>query len=193
MPSAQKINKVGTLLERLLFMAAAISDPWNYILILFFIGCAGAIFVTNQFWSSLMFAPNIVGTANATAAGWGNLGGGVTQIFLIAVLFNPFVSTGMSNDTAWRVAMIVPSILFVVCAVCMKLLCQDTPTKMRFDVADTCNSALARDVIRTAKNNVFRPRMPSAQQNTNVFWPVMPSAQQTISCFCPGCHPHSKK
>ena len=174
-------------------MAAAISDPWNYILILFFIGCAGAAFVTNQFWSSLMFAPNIVGTANATAAGWGNLGGGVTQIFLIAVLFNPFVSTGMSNDTAWRVAMIVPSILFVVCAVCMKLLCQDTPTKMRFDVADTCNSALARDVIRTAKNNVFRPRMPSAQQNTNVFWPVMPSAQQTISCFCPGCHPHSKK
>ena len=52
----------------------------------FFIGCAGATFVTNQFWCSLMFAPNVVGTANATAAGRGNLGGGVTQIFMMSVL-----------------------------------------------------------------------------------------------------------
>jgi len=121
---------LGTLLERfgpvnvqsclLLFgafwvaMSAAITDPWNYILIRFFIGCAGATFVTNQFWSSLMFAPNVVGTANATAAGWGNLGGGVTQIFMIAVLFNPFVDSGMSKDSAWRAAMIVPAVLFVI-------------------------------------------------------------------------------
>merc|ERR1719379_2033572 len=118
-------------------IASAISDPWNYILIRFFIGTAGATFVTNQFWSSMMFAPNVVGTANATAAGWGNLGGGVTQIFMIAILFNPFVAAGMSNNAAWRVAMIVPAILFVICAACMKLLCQDTPTKLRFDVADT--------------------------------------------------------
>ena len=56
-------------------MAATISAPWNYTLIRLFIGCAGATFVTNQFWCSLMFAPNVIGTANATAAGWGNLGG----------------------------------------------------------------------------------------------------------------------
>ena len=45
-------------------------------------GCHGATFVTNQFWCSLMFAPHVVGAANATATGWGNLGGGVTQIFM---------------------------------------------------------------------------------------------------------------
>merc|ERR1712232_1147116 len=118
-------------------VAAAISAPWNYILIRFFIGCAGATFVTNQFWCSLMFAPNIVGTANATAAGWGNLGGGVTQIFMIAILFNPFVDAGMSKNTAWRVAMFVPALAFVICAICIKWLCWDTPTKRRFDVADT--------------------------------------------------------
>ncbi|CAE7261391.1 NRT2.5, partial [Symbiodinium pilosum] len=60
--------------------AAGISAPWNYTMIRFFIGCAGATFVTNQFWCSLMFAPNVIGTANATAAGWGNLGGGATLL-----------------------------------------------------------------------------------------------------------------
>ncbi|CAE7517135.1 NRT2.5 [Symbiodinium pilosum] len=103
------------------FMAAAITAPWNYTLIRFFIGCAGATFVTNQFWCSLMFAPNVVGTANATAAGWGNLGGGVTQIFMMSVLFNPMVESGLEPNVAWRVSMVVPAIMFVICAVCMKL------------------------------------------------------------------------
>lgn len=150
---------MGTLLERfgpvnsqtalLLFgavwvaLAAAITAPWNFILIRIMIGTAGATFVTNQFWSSLMFAPNIVGTANATAGGWGNLGGGVTQIFMVAVLFNPFIDAGMSEDTAWRAAMIVPAVLFVLCAVGIKLLCWDTPTKKRFCASDTGKSSVS--------------------------------------------------
>merc|ERR1712187_1090490 len=134
-------------------VAAAISAPWNYILIRFFIGCAGATFVTNQFWCSLMFAPNVVGTANATAAGWGNLGGGVTQIFMIAVLFNPFVEAGMDEGTAWRVAMQVPAILFVCCAIGMKLLCQDTPSKLRFEPSDTGkNNASLWDYVEVLKD-----------------------------------------
>jgi nitrate/nitrite transporter NarK len=56
-------------------MAAVINAPSNYILSRFFIGCAGATFVIHHFWGSLMLAPNIVGTASACAAGWGNLGG----------------------------------------------------------------------------------------------------------------------
>merc|ERR1719313_3003441 len=80
------------------------------------IGCAGATFVTNQFWCSLMFAPNVVGTANATAAGWGNLGGGVTQIFMVWCLFKPFQAMNMSDDTAWRCSMIVPGIIFLLIA-----------------------------------------------------------------------------
>ncbi|OLP80221.1 Heat shock 70 kDa protein [Symbiodinium microadriaticum] len=114
-------------------MAAAITAPWNYTLIRFFIGCAGATFVTNQFWCSLMFAPNVVGTANATAAGWGNLGGGVTQIFMMSVLFNPMVASGMEPNVAWRVSMVVPAIMFVVCAICMKFMCWDMPTARNYD------------------------------------------------------------
>ena len=84
-----------------------------------------------------MFSANVVGTANATAAGWGNLGGGVTQIFMISVLFNPMVNSGMPADTAWRVAMIVPAVLFLICAAAMKFMCWDTPTAKRFDVSVT--------------------------------------------------------
>ncbi|CAE7247510.1 NRT2.5 [Symbiodinium sp. CCMP2592] len=118
-------------------MAAAITAPWNYTLIRFFIGCAGATFVTNQFWCSLMFAPNVVGTANATAAGWGNLGGGVTQVFMMSVLFNPMVASGLEPNVAWRVSMVVPAVMFVVCAVCMKLMCWDMPTARNYDPAVT--------------------------------------------------------
>jgi len=161
---------LGTLLERFgpvnvqaclltfgaiwVYAAAAISAPWNYTVIRFFIGCCGATFVTNQFWCSLMFAPNIVGTANATAAGWGNLGGGVTQVFMIVVLFNPFKSMGMEPDTAWRVSMVVPATLFLICAGTMKLLCWDTPTKKRFtvDVTGKTKDASMWDYVEALKD-----------------------------------------
>ena len=38
------------------------------------IGIAGGTFVMCEYWSSMMFAKEIVGTANAIVAGWGNLG-----------------------------------------------------------------------------------------------------------------------
>jgi NNP family nitrate/nitrite transporter-like MFS transporter len=150
---------LGTLLERFgpvnvqcilmtfgsfwVFMSALISADWNFILIRTFIGCAGATFVTNQFWCSLMFAPNVVGTANATAAGWGNLGGGVTQIFIVWCLFKPMTSSGIDANTAWRASMIVPACLFLVVAATMKMFCWDTPTKPRFETSDTGKTSKA--------------------------------------------------
>lgn len=37
-----------------------------------------------QYWCTAMFSPTVVGTANAFAGGWGNLGGGFTQLVRIA-------------------------------------------------------------------------------------------------------------
>lgn len=144
---------LGTLLERFgpvnvqsglltfgalwVLASTGISAEWNFILIRTMIGCAGATFVTNQFWCSLMFAPNVVGTANATAAGWGNLGGGVTQIFIVWCLFKPLQAMGLDSNAAWRTSMVVPGCLFLVIAIVMKLNCWDTPTKPRFNVSDT--------------------------------------------------------
>ena len=87
--------------------------------------------------------PKVAGTANATAAGWGNLGGGVTQIFIVRCLVKPFEAMGMDRNAAWRSAMVVPAFLFLAVAAGMKLKCQDTPTALRFTTADTSKATKA--------------------------------------------------
>ncbi|OLQ10895.1 Nucleoside-diphosphatase mig-23 [Symbiodinium microadriaticum] len=139
-------------------MVAAITASWNYALICFFIGCAGAMFVTNQFWCSLAFAPNVCVTANAIAAGWSSLGGGVTQIFMMLVLFSLTVASGMEPNIAWRVSMVVPAVMFVICAICMKLMCWDMPTARNHDPAVTGNAQRPSwwdyvDVLRDVRGN----------------------------------------
>ena len=44
----------------------------SFLLFRLAIGVIGASFVITQYHTSVMFAPNVVGTANATTAGWGN-------------------------------------------------------------------------------------------------------------------------
>jgi NNP family nitrate/nitrite transporter-like MFS transporter len=75
----------------------------------FFVGFGGSTFVMCQYWTSSMFTKEVVGTANAVVAGWGNLGGGVTQLFMGTFLFPLFKNSGMSADSAWRVSLLVPA------------------------------------------------------------------------------------
>jgi MFS transporter, NNP family, nitrate/nitrite transporter len=100
----------------------------NYSTFLLFrlaIGAIGASFVITQYHTSVMFAPNVVGTANAAAAGWGNLGGGVTQI-VMPLLFAGFVSLGVGAWWGWRMAMFVPGVMMFLCGVAYYKLTQDT-------------------------------------------------------------------
>jgi len=76
----------------------------------FFIGLGGSTFVCCQFWTSRMFTKEVAGTANAVVGGWGNLGGGVTQIVMGTVLF-PLFKTGMSAEQAWKTVCIVPAVV----------------------------------------------------------------------------------
>jgi len=57
-----------------IFGIAAVHTSAGYIISRFLIGWALAAFVTCQFWTSIMFSPNVVGFANALAGGWGNAG-----------------------------------------------------------------------------------------------------------------------
>ncbi len=90
------------------------------------IGVIGASFVITQYHTSMMFAPNIKGTANAVAGGWGNLGGGITNM-LMPLIFAGIVGLGYTKGEAWRLAMIVPGTLLLVCAFLYYKFTQDTP------------------------------------------------------------------
>lgn len=90
------------------------------------IGAIGASFVITQFHTSVMFAPNVVGTANATVGGWGNAGGGVTQSVMPLILA-ALVSIGVEKTMGWRLSMIVPGVMMLVVAFLYYRFTQDTP------------------------------------------------------------------
>ncbi len=94
-------------------MGIGLADTYeSFLLFRLGIGTIGASFVITQYHTSVMFAPNCVGTANATTAGWGNLGGGVTQM-VMPLVFAAFVAAGFLEEAAWRLSMLVAG------AVCM--------------------------------------------------------------------------
>ncbi|HTJ46121.1 MAG TPA: MFS transporter [Kofleriaceae bacterium] len=90
------------------------------------IGVIGASFVVTQYHATLMFAPSVVGTANATTAGWGNLGGGVTQL-VMPLVFTGLLGLGLAPASAWRVAMVLAGVLCLACGVAYYFFTQDTP------------------------------------------------------------------
>jgi MFS transporter, NNP family, nitrate/nitrite transporter len=107
----------------------AVAFAWDYPSFLIFrllIGIIGASFVVTQFHTSVMFAPNVVGTANATVGGWGNAGGGVTQSVMPLVLAG-IAAWGVGNAAAWRYAQIVPGVMMLVVAILYWRYTQDTP------------------------------------------------------------------
>jgi NNP family nitrate/nitrite transporter-like MFS transporter len=97
----------------------------SFLLFRLAIGAIGASFVITQYHTSVMFAPNVVGTANATAAGWGNLGGGVTQM-VMPLLFSAFGAVA-GESSGWRLAMIVPGLALLLTGVAYYFFTTDTP------------------------------------------------------------------
>jgi len=99
----------------------------TFLLFRLFIGAIGAAFVITQYHTSVMFAPNVVGTANATSAGWGNLGGGVTQ-FAMPLIFSIFVvGLGFTEAIGWRLSMVVVGLAILATGVAYYFWTQDAP------------------------------------------------------------------
>lgn len=107
-----------------------------------FIGVAGSAFVTSQYWTYSMFTKEVAGTANALVAGWGNLGGGVTQVVMGSVLFPLFkliygghLTSGENQvganeraaDLAWRTVCVVPACMCAILAYIVFNYSDDSP------------------------------------------------------------------
>jgi NNP family nitrate/nitrite transporter-like MFS transporter len=101
-------------------------DYTTFLLFRLAIGVIGASFVITQVHTSLMFAPKIKGTVNAVAGGWGNLGGGITQLAM-PVIMAAIVGFGYTKPEAWRLAMVVPGILMLIMAFLYYRFTKDTP------------------------------------------------------------------
>ncbi|GGE18851.1 MFS transporter [Polymorphobacter glacialis] len=90
------------------------------------IGAIGASFVITQYHTSVMFAPNVVGTANATVGGWGNAGGGAAQS-LMPLVVAAMIGLGVEQAFGWRAAMFVPGVAMLAMAFVYARYTQDTP------------------------------------------------------------------
>ncbi|GKY96210.1 hypothetical protein MPSEU_000580900 [Mayamaea pseudoterrestris] len=99
-----------------------------YILRLF-IGIAGGSFVTCQYWLSMMFAKQIVGTVNGIGAGWGNTGGGASQLIIGTALFPLFqdVFFNGNSNLAWRTVCIVPAVIAIMTGITVYFISDDAP------------------------------------------------------------------
>lgn len=108
------------------FLVGLSKDYTTFLLFRLAIGVIGASFVVTQFHTSMMFAANIKGTANAITGGWGNLGGGVTNM-VMPLIFSAIIGFGYTKAEAWRYAMIVPGIMMLIVAWLYYRYTKDTP------------------------------------------------------------------
>jgi len=109
-------------------MTGLVNSAAGLAILRLFIGIAGGTFVMCQYWSSRMFSKEIVGTANALCGGWGNLGGGVTQLVMGSALFPLFkVFYDGDSEKAWRTVCVIPSVVAFATGIAIYYISDDAP------------------------------------------------------------------
>ena len=93
-----------------------------------FIGFAGGSFVMCTLWSTLTFTKEIAGSSNGIAAGWGNLGAGVTNIVMGTILFPLFRMIFDGNaEKSWRFICVIPAVVTFCSGLWILKYSDDTP------------------------------------------------------------------
>ncbi|KAI4314360.1 hypothetical protein L6164_027277 [Bauhinia variegata] len=115
------------------YFTSIASSATSFILVRFFTGFSLATFVSTQFWMSSMFSARVVGSANGVAGGWGNLGGGATQL-IMPLVFGLIRDIGATKFTAWRIAFFIPALFQMSTAFAILLFGQDMPDGNFYDL-----------------------------------------------------------
>ncbi|RLN96862.1 hypothetical protein BBJ28_00012495 [Nothophytophthora sp. Chile5] len=117
--------------------AALAINYTGFMIVRFFIGLIGCSFVSTAYWTSTMFSKEVVGSANAVAAGWGNLGAGATYL-ITPLLFDLVTLNGTISDSyGWRITLLFPALLMVVVGLCTFFFSDDCPQGNYVDLKKT--------------------------------------------------------
>lgn len=128
------------------FAIAFVKSYAGYVACRFFIACSLAAVIPCIQWTTYMYNVGVVGTANAIAAGWGNLGGGLTHIAM-PLFFDALVHTyGHKPNAAWRLAFFLPGALHLFMGLIVFLFGQDMPEGRTAAVRKTDNRTVGGDV-----------------------------------------------
>lgn len=144
-------------------LSGTVNSAGGLITLRFFIGILGGTFVPCQVWTTGFYDKNIVGTANALTAGWGNSGGGITYFVMPAVFDSLVASQHLRPHVAWRVAFIVPFIIITAVAIGMLLVCDDCPTgKWSERHASVQTNASAAGIVTPSETPSISEKNPAA-------------------------------
>lgn len=107
-------------------LSGLVQTPMQFYICRLLTGFIGASFVITQVHTSLMFASNVVGTANATSAGWGNLGGGANRLGM-PIIAAIVIGVGVAEADAWRYSMVIAGIACFTMGLVYYFFTKDTP------------------------------------------------------------------
>ncbi|RLN96865.1 hypothetical protein BBJ28_00012493 [Nothophytophthora sp. Chile5] len=140
--------------------AALVTSYTGLMLARFFIGLVGCSFVATAYWTSVMFSKEVVGTANAVSAGWGNLGAGATTL-ITPQLFNLVtINSALSDNMGWRIALLFPAFFMVIVGVALFYYSDDCPQGQYKDLRKdhamelssyTSKTSMKQGLIRVSK------------------------------------------
>ncbi|GMG15589.1 unnamed protein product [Phytophthora fragariaefolia] len=145
--------------------AAFVNSATSLLIVRFFIGLVGCVFVSSQYWTTITFARNVAGTANAITGGLGLSGIGFA--FLVLPFVYEAITSGghVSDDLAWRITIALPAVLMIIMG-----------TVIRF-VVDSCPTGDFQELMNTKRQAEQNGRAAPARISISGSSSVLPMTQ----------------